>query len=211
MCGEEGHQLFYRLHGTAPNGKPHSPIFFSRLGRSRFDPIDGLGTLCLGRSLAGVLMEIFDDKWGAVNTGDRVLTETRLNQWWVTRVWVPKIVVLPLSGMNLSKIGTDAQLFAGLHATARQWALSIMRHPAKVDGMCYPSRHNEQLLNLAVFNRPRMAAWELNPALTAELPLHPDESIISDLSKPAHGLPIQLKSHPEFNAALAVLQVALVP
>lgn len=65
-------------------GKPWPPIYFSRAGRTRFDPPAGSGALYLGETLSGVLMEIFDDMWGPVGDVTRSLTATQLREWWVS-------------------------------------------------------------------------------------------------------------------------------
>ena len=54
--------IFYRLHGSNPaNGNAWPPLHFSKRGNSRFDPKGGLGVLCIGQTLAGAMMEVFDD------------------------------------------------------------------------------------------------------------------------------------------------------
>jgi hypothetical protein len=146
-------QVFYRLHGVNPaSDKPWPAVFFGQSGRSRFDPASGRGTLYLGATLAGVLMEMFDDRWGPLGDSSRSLTRTELGQWWVTLVATPAVVVFEAFGPNLSKIGTDLQLLTGDHAAAREWALRIMRHPAGVGGILYGSRHDITQRNLALFN-----------------------------------------------------------
>ena len=70
-CGDrEG--LYFRLHTVnRSTGKPWHPIHFSRRGATRFDPPTGPGTLYVGETIGGVLMEIFDDSWGAVGSASR--------------------------------------------------------------------------------------------------------------------------------------------
>jgi hypothetical protein len=146
--------VYYRLHSRNPaTGKPWPPVYFSRSGRSRFDPVDGPGTLYVGETLAGVLLEVFDDSWWQVNAPSRSLTEAQLDEWWVSLIAVPTVNLFFAHGINLSKIGTDIQLLAGDHALSREWALSLVRHSLKIDGVYYPSRHHSEARNLAIFNR----------------------------------------------------------
>jgi hypothetical protein len=55
--------VFYRLHPRNPaTGLPWPAVFFSRRDASRFDPTRGVGTLYLGDSLAGAVLEMFGDR-----------------------------------------------------------------------------------------------------------------------------------------------------
>jgi hypothetical protein len=133
-CGlREG--FYLRLHRVnRSTGKPWHPIHFSRRGASRFDPPTGPGTLYVGESIGGILLEVFDDSWGAVGSLSRCLTRAQLNEWWVTLVAVPPVNLFYAHGIALSKIGTDVQLLSGDHATAREWALRLAEHPLCIDG-----------------------------------------------------------------------------
>lgn len=56
--------VFYRLHSLNPaTGTAWPPVFFSHLGATRFDPAAGVGTLYMGSTLVGALLEMFDDRW----------------------------------------------------------------------------------------------------------------------------------------------------
>jgi hypothetical protein len=122
--------VLYRLHGLErKTGKPWPPVYFSRADRTRFDPADGPGTFYVGQTLAGVLMEVFDDMWGPVNSATRSLTQAQLREWWVTLVAVPSVKMFDARWPNLSRIGTDEQLLAGDHTLSRAWALSLAVHP----------------------------------------------------------------------------------
>jgi hypothetical protein len=146
--------VFYRLHSLNPaTGKAWSPIFFSQRDATRFDPAAGVGTLYIGATLMGALMEMFDDRWGQLGDSSRGLTQTELGQWWVTLFATPIVTVFEAQKLNLSKIGTDSQLVTGEHAVAREWALRIMCHPDMVSGILFGSRHDMTQRNVALFNR----------------------------------------------------------
>jgi RES domain len=69
--------ILYRLHSTDfSTGRPWEPVLFSRRGATRFDPTDGVGTLYIAKSLAGAVLEIFDDRWGPVGSIDRYRSAT---------------------------------------------------------------------------------------------------------------------------------------
>ena len=200
--------LFQRVHGLNPStGNPYPPIHFSRLGNSRFDPKGGIGTLCIGNSLAVALMEVFDDSWGAVGTSARALTARQLNEWWVTMVCVPKASTFDARGHNLSKIGTDQQLVTGKHSTARHWALRLLRHPAGIDGILYPSRHTTADCNVALFRRAKFLPEVFDPALDVSLPV-----LSARMTKAiAFGPSVLLAKHPNLKSTLRELEVAMLP
>ena len=149
--------VFYRLHPRNPAiGHPWPAVYFSQRGASRFDPVPGVGTLCLGDSLAGAVLEMFGDRLEPLGSLGRAFSRAMLGEWFVSLVSVPEVMPVALSGKNLSKLGVDLQLVAGQHAVAREWALRLMEHPDTVGGIWYPSRHDETCRNLAWFQRPRL-------------------------------------------------------
>ncbi len=204
------HGVYFRLHGVQPGtGQPWHPIYFSRQGHSRFDPITGPGTLYVGESLAGVLLEKFDDQWGAVNSTTRSLTQTQLDEWWVTLVAIPLVKVFDTRRTNLSKIGTDLQLLTGSYETSRRWALRLSRHPAKIGGILYPSRHNSSSCNLALFNHRDRQPEQFDARLTANRPAV--KWVIDDSGPIVYGLPVLLRNHLDLPNALIELEVAILP
>jgi len=149
--------IFYRLHSTNQGtGAPWPPVFFSQQGRSRFDPTQGPGTFYIAESLAGALLEIFDDHWGPVGSSNRMITRSELDTWWVTLIALPETTVFETAGASLSKIGTDLQLLSGDHAVAREWAVRVAEHPVEAGGIAYVSRHDHTKRNLAIFRRAHL-------------------------------------------------------
>jgi hypothetical protein len=203
--------VFYRLHSTdLTTSKPWPSVFFSQRDRSRFDPAGGPGTLYLGASLAGAMLEIFDDHWGPVGSPNRTITQSELDTWWVTLIAVPETVVLETAGSSLSKIGTDMQLLSGDHASAREWALRLSAHPATVGGIAYVSRHDHTRGNLALFQRPHL------------LPIAFDAALLRGAAKTwqraarhgsglVHGPAVNLRDHADLMDALSELEVGLAP
>jgi len=203
--------VFYRLHSTDPTtGKPWSAVFFSQYDRTRFDPVDGPGTLYVGESLAGAMLEIFDDHWGAVDSPNRTVTQSELDTWWVSLIALPKTAMFQTDGLSLSKIGTDMQLLSGDHATARKWALRLGAHPATIGGIAYVSRHDNTRHNLAVFQRSHL------------FPDAHDDTLLPDATKIwkrkgkhgsglIYGPAVKLRNHPELTDSLLELEVGLLP
>lgn len=205
--------VFYRLHSTNlgdPNGNPWAPVHFSKRNNTRFDPKSGVGTLCVGETLAGAMMEVFDDQWGPVGSIGRSVTEAQLSQTWVTRVSLPNVSLFDATGPNLSKIGTDAQVLTGKYTTTRKWAVKMMLHPDQIDGVLYRSRHDLDRKNIALFGRARFL-----PAIHDQnlLPFEPDAWARNAGHGTAvvHGDAMRLRNHPELDPALIELQVARIP
>lgn len=57
-------------------------------------------------------------------------------------------------GANLSSIGTTVAISVGKYTASRNWSLAFWEHPDRPDGMIYSSRHNPNLLCVAIFERP---------------------------------------------------------
>lgn len=198
--------VFYRLHQ-----RHRSAVFFSREGSSRFDPPEGPGTFYVAGSLAGAILEIFDDHWGPVGSPNRSLTQSELQTWCVTLVSLPKLTVFDTGRRAaLSKVGTDAQLITGDHATARRWARRFAEHPAEIDGIRFASRHDHIKRNLAIFQRASL------------LPACEDRNLLADKStewkrlkrygsRVVFGPPVLLSDHPGLMKALIDLEAGIVP
>jgi len=203
--------VFHRLHSLDPaTGRPRRPVSFSQRGHTRFDPVKGVGTLCLGESLSGVLLEVFDDRWGSVGDITRSLTKTELEEWWVTLVAVPAMTAFEAHKTNLSKLGTDLQLVSGDHAVAREWALRLMRHPAAVEGIQYPSRHDDSRVNLALFQVPRLLPEQYDDSVLPPAAAH---ALLASRGQGrlVYGPAVLLRDHPELDASLRELEIALIP
>jgi hypothetical protein len=204
--------IFRRLHVINPEtSQPWPPIYFSTAGYTRFDPVRGIGTMCVGESLGGAMMEKFDDFWGPAGDDSRNVTETQLRETWETLVFLPGVQLFDATGKNLSLIGIDAQFATGEYAITREWALRMIFHPDEIDGILFPSRHDLQRKNIALFGRPRfskaprydphlslanIATWNANSADAGQLIFGPEQV---------------LEHHPELDATLDELVVGILP
>ncbi len=203
--------VFYRLHETHPaTGMAWPPLHFSKRGNSRFDPRGGVGALCIGQTLVGAMMEVFDDHWGPVGSIGRSVTEAQLRQTWVTRVSLPLVKIFDATGANLSKIGTDAQLLTGRYGTTRKWAARMMAHQDQIAGVLYRSRHDLDRINVALFQRNAFLPAVLDPGLR---PFAPNgwKRNSSHGSALVHSEALRLRDHPELADGLRELQVARLP
>lgn len=205
-----GYGVYYRLHGVDPaTKKPWVPVYFGKDARSRFDPAAGPGTFYVAETLAGALLEKFDDSWGPAGDMTRSLTQSQLDQWWVSLIAIPPFTVFE-ARKYLSMIGTDMQLLSGDHVQAREWALVLARHPAAIDGICYTSRHDGTRFNLAMFEKAGRPKELLDNSLSPPAAIH-GSRVIPTGSPIYYGPPVLLGKHPELTVTLAELDVALLP
>lgn len=203
--------VYQRLHSRNPEtGELWPAVSFSQRGTSRFDPVDGVGTLYVADSLAGALLEMIGDQLEPVASPGRNLGPSLLAQWHVSLVSVPCSTVLETSGSNLSKLGVDLGLLAGDHAASQPWALRLGEHPARIDGIYYPSRHDDIRRNLALFRRDHFLPARPEPRLTPSA--HDLAAFAAREDGPLlYGPPICLREHPQLHAALVELEIGLLP
>ena len=201
--------VFHRLHSSNPiTGDAWPAVHFSVMGTTRFDPAGGRGTLYLARKLGGAIMEVFDDRWGPVGSLGRSLSQSELQQWWVTLLNIPPVKLFDATGSHLSKIGTDAQLLTGDYVTSQIWALRLMQHPAAIDGIYFASRHDPRQWNVALFRSSTLLPEVKSITLLCDNPKTWKPSVAQKLH---FGPAVRLGSHPRLKTELRRLQVALLP
>lgn len=133
------------------------PIYFGRAGGTRFVAPGGeYGVLYAGRDAYGAFAEVFGDTWASepATPGWNVLPEAVLHGWClVTLIASRPLLLCDLRGSGLARIGADARLCSGSYAVAGRWALALWAHPRHVDGLLYRSRHDDDTVSVALFNR----------------------------------------------------------
>lgn len=133
------------------------PIYWSRRGLYRLDsPVADYGVLYTGRTFETALLEVFGDQW----LDSRIAARDFLKEFDVCELRLQRhLKVVNLSGKELNRLGTDANIFASLaYDVTREWARAFMEHPDKPQGIRYPSRKNERLHNFALFSTPAAIA-----------------------------------------------------
>jgi hypothetical protein len=127
------------------------PIFWSRLGRNRFDLPDGrYGLLYTAQDLETCMLEVFGDRW----VKERVLAVTALPKFEVLNFAVRwELRVADLTGPALNRLGPDANLFASNdYALTQEWSRQLMIHAQARDGIRYHSRKNPRKHNYAIYD-----------------------------------------------------------
>lgn len=97
------------------------PIYWSRRGLYRFDsPSANYGVLYTGRTFETALLEVFGDQW----RDSRVAARDFLKEFDVCELGLERrLKVVNLSGKQLNRLGTDANIFASLaYDITQKWA-----------------------------------------------------------------------------------------
>jgi len=133
------------------------PIYWSRRGRYRFDsPTAKYGVLYTGRTFETALLEVFGDQWVTL----RITARDFLKEFDICEIRPERrLKVVNLSGKQLNRLGTDANIFASFaYDITQKWASFFMDHPDAPHGIRYPSRKNQRLHNFALFSTPEAIA-----------------------------------------------------
>ena len=134
-----------------------NPIYWSKRGLYRFDsPTANYGVLYTGRTFETALLEVFGDQW----IDSRIVARDFLKEFGFCEISLERrLKVVNLSGKELNRLGTDANIFASLaYGVTQRWACAFMEHPDKPHGIRYPSRKNQRLHNFALFSTPAASA-----------------------------------------------------
>lgn len=157
---------WYRLHRTVLGpihfGGPNPGLRFNDPGPGATHPLapalaagsapDGgtYGVCYLGASPEAAFVEVFFRRLPSVavawsELAARSIVEVRL---------ACEVVVACLSGPGLLRLGASADLVAGRdYAPAQVVARGLWRHPARFDGLEYPTRHDTAERSIALFDR----------------------------------------------------------
>ena len=119
-----------------------------RIAKNRF------GILYLGRTLKVCFVEavLRDDRDATI--GDMVLDEVELTSRRYAEVEITQtLTLLDLRNDARLRQGVPSDVVGGkAHGLARHWSVAFHDHPAKVDGLLYPSRLNG-VENIALYDR----------------------------------------------------------
>lgn len=86
---------------------------------------------------------------------------------------------------TLMRVPTDVRSWSN-HSLSQAWALAIHEHPARVDGIRYPCRHDETLINIALFDRA--FSGPQGPALRIVADPWPDYDALIDALLERYGI-----------------------
>ncbi|MCE6949672.1 RES family NAD+ phosphorylase [Cereibacter sphaeroides] len=153
-----------RLHRY--HDRAFGPIWFGRTGTGRLDdPAHAYGVLYVAEGEGGAFSETFLRRPG-LNLIDPALLARKSYAVLSSR---RDLILARLHGPGLGVIGATAEVtHGGLPYDAPQaWSKAIHDHPARFDGILYRSRHDDDELCLALFERaePDIVEVERQPNL----------------------------------------------
>jgi hypothetical protein len=148
-------------------------LYFGSAKRHRFDDPEGVyGVLYVARSAEGAFVETF-----LRFPAPTLLSRSDLDDCGcATMEVVHELRLVPLHGKYLVHLGATAQICHGPQSQydlPRLWSRAIYEHADAVDGIEYKSRHNDDLLCCALFDRTAgaLAAAGASASWTADATL----------------------------------------
>ena len=110
--------------------------------------------------------------------GDRVVEQSVVEEKSISEIRViAPLRLLSLHGPGLARVGATSAVASGSHDDARVWSRAIHDHPAVPDGIAYRSKHDDDEICIALFDRAR----ERIAAAGAAQPMMMDRSRLAEL------------------------------
>jgi hypothetical protein len=146
---------FFRTHSAQ-----RSPLSPGNTGLNRFDAPDAsYEVLYLGCDAYCAFVETFLHASGTRTVTTAALKTRALSQLKPHRA----LRVIDLAGSGaLVRMGVDSRLFAGEYQRAQLWSKALHDHPAKADGLLYPSRLDPSRRAVALFLDRRSKIAEMS-------------------------------------------------
>lgn len=143
--------VLYRHHQ-----KIHSPIYFGKTGRFRFDDPECPAPGCFGVLYVGADPECCLLESCGSTTGVPAVSGAYLDARAITKIEImePLRFIDLVSDGGLASIGADGRLMTGSYKVAQRWSAALKKHPCKPDGIRYRSRHAPERIAYAIYERP---------------------------------------------------------
>jgi hypothetical protein len=128
----------------------YEPLFFDRgLGGRLNAPNGKYGVLYAAESLAGAFAETFLREPGRTLLAADFLASKGYARLRVLR----PLTLIKLGGPGLARLGATAEVTHGglPYDIPQAWSEALRAHPAKVDGIAYYARHDDEELCYALF------------------------------------------------------------
>ncbi len=136
--------------------KPHHPIYFDRSLAGRLNAPDGsYGVLYAANAKRGAFAETFLRHPGRASLPRDLIELKEYSVLEVTRA----LRMVRLYGRGLGVLGCTAEVTHGSlpYDRPQAWSHALHGHPARVDGIAYRSRHDDNEVCFAIFERSRDA------------------------------------------------------
>lgn len=141
--------LLHRFHARG-----HDPIYFDRSLTGRLNAPDAsYGILYTAKHQRGAFAETFLREPGrTLLPQDLVRAKS-----YATIALMEKLRIVRLYGPSLAKVGCTAQVTHGPlpYDLPQAWSKALHEHPIRADGIAYRSRHDDDQICYAIFERAR--------------------------------------------------------
>ena len=128
------------------------PLHFGATEYNRFDDPNRLFGVCyLAKTLEGAFAETFLRTVNSRMIFQEFLQKRSLSVF----VAVAPLRLSSLHGPGLSRVGATSAVASGSHTVAQPWSQAIHDHPAAPDGIAYRSKHDDDEICIALFDRAR--------------------------------------------------------
>lgn len=149
--------------------KYHSPLFWSRLGRYRFDSKNARWGVCYAaQSITSAFQEVFGER--IRHSGVLDWDELQLRVW---SIETPRSFRgINLFGETLTVINATLQCFVSNYPKSQRWGAGLMDHPANLDGLVYLGRQcgKECLAMFGDQKSPRRYQSKIKTVMLGDLP-----------------------------------------
>jgi hypothetical protein len=126
-----------------------TPMFFGKTLDYRFDSASGdCGVLYAAPALEGAFVETFMQELGRTSVSMKELHERPVALIHTKRAL--RFIDLCAQGGQM-RLGLDGRICTGSYTVAQTWSDALRSHPAKPDGILFPSRHELSLPSCAIF------------------------------------------------------------
>lgn len=144
------------------------PIYFDRSDKGRFnDPARGYGVLYAAESRRGAFAETFLRQPGhTLLASDFIFTKG-----YVRLTTTSQLRLVRLTGPGLARAGATAEVCHGgpPYDVPQAWSAALRSLEAKVDGIAYHARHDDETLCYAIFDRASDALREVHRELDLDV------------------------------------------
>ena len=128
------------------------PQYFGSKAGNRFsDPREIFGVCYLAMTKEGAFAETF-----VRGTDDEGIRQSHVQRRSFSVIeMIAPLRLSSLHGPGLARVGATSAVASGSNDVARIWAREIYDHPAAPDGIAYRSKHDDDEICIALFDRAR--------------------------------------------------------
>ena len=155
--------LFARIHHAN-----FDPLYFGSTEYNRFDDQRmRFGVCYLAKTIEGSFAESFVRGTGQKVQGWKFVQERSFSEI----VAMAPLRLSSLHGPGLARVGATSAVASGPYDVARNWSRAIHDHPVAPDGIAYRSKHDDDEICIALFDRARerVAAAGVPQPMTMDL------------------------------------------